>query len=129
MVPSKISAFGVEIGATRAIVLVLLAWLVCLYFLAAFFFHHRSDRFATEAELTRYEIESSDEFFVKLKEMLTALEEGGKTHRAVREAIRGSIRKHIRQRYEFDFCSAVGISGIALIGGGIWLFMMATIHC
>ena len=127
LVPTRISAFGVEIGASKAMALVVLTMAICIYFLCTFIVYYRSDRFATEDFLAHHEAEISDAFFSEMKEKLGALEDGGKTQGAVRQAFRHTFKRFFRVRYGFEFWSAVSIASASLVAGSIWLVLKLTV--
>jgi len=127
LAPTKVAAFGLEIGAVKTVLLVAVAWAVTAYFLMAFVFYHRADRFAAEDQLTRLQAEAADSYFARLKEEMgdDVLKKGGKTHETVTRAFHNSFTRHIRLRYEFDYWSALTIGGGSLLAGAIWFLAIA----
>ncbi len=122
LIPGKIDTLGIEVAQPNPRLLVILALAVTLYFLAAFIFYFRADRYVAENRLLRFERAQIDpvmESIVGNEE--GKFERGGQLEDKLEEIIQGDIRWHIRIRYGFEFWSAVSFGLVSIALGIVWL--------
>jgi hypothetical protein len=120
--PTKLNAFGIEINRVNAGVLVGLTCVITAYFLIAFVFYYRADRFAANREAVLEE-----ERLVKTAADSNAHLEVGMTSEAFKDAmghyLNLQFQRYVYSRYRFEYWSALFAGFGSLASASIWLLM------
>jgi hypothetical protein len=121
LAPSKIDAFGLEIGQTRPGVLVGLAATATAYFLCAFYFYYRSDRFVADKRYFLAQRAAGRELTKELRTLAGIPDfEGGKLEDTSLRLTHGTFKRFVRRRYVFEFWSAIGAGLASLLAALTW---------
>jgi hypothetical protein len=120
LVPTKLGALGMEINHVNVTVLVVLTCAVTSYFLAAFIYYYRADRFASNREAVLEEDRLVDEAVTSGVPANVGMTPE-KFKATMGEFMGLQFRRYIYSRYQFEYWSAL-IAGIGSLAAAVaWL--------